>query len=312
MLNRRLVRIKVFQGLFANFNQENVNVPSIKNIVNKSIKNMENNMFAMLAFSVELAHYIDLNYDPRKIKFTTTDEDLKVHQLVAENKVINLIAENEKIKKYCDKPTLDWRQETDFLFLVYKKIQKEEVFQQLISGEITNETELEYVRFLYDFLFKISIDLELLMEEKSIVWYDEKIPILKSIGKVLDYYAESGEISLPPLSKDLTEVVTFAESFVDYFFQNKTTLVEDLKSFTPNWDEERLTKIDKILLLMAMEEFLYFPFIPVKVTLNEYIELAKMYSTPNSSKFINGTLDKILKVWQSEGKIIKKGRGLID
>lgn len=311
MLNRRLVRIKVFQGLFANFNQENVNVPSVIKAVNKSIKDLENNMLAMLAFSVELAHHINLHYDPRKIKFTTTENDLRVHQLVAENKVIEQLSENETLKKYCDKPTLDWRQETDFLFLIYKKIQHEETFQELIATEITYDKELEYVRFLYDFLFKISIDFELLMEEKSIVWYDEKIPLLKSIGKVLDHYADNKEVAIPPLSQDIREDIKFAESFVDHFFQNKITLANDLQSFTPNWDEERLTKIDRILLLMAMGEFLYFPFIPVKVTLNEYIELAKMYSTPKSSKFINGTLDKILKTWQTEGKIVKKGRGLI-
>lgn len=311
MLNRRLVRIKVFQGLFSNYNIENVNVPSIQKSIKKSILDLENHSLAMFSFAIELGHHIFLHQDPAKIKYAATEKDFRTYEVIAKNRVIKKLSENDLINKYVEKPTIDWRQETDFLFLIYKKIQEEEVFQEIISNEISEEQEIGYVRFLYEFLFKISVDFELLMEEKTIVWYDEKIPILKAVVKLLDNYTNTSEIKLPPLSLDIAEDLKFAEEFISNFFQNKEHLQEQLHGFTPKWDEDRLTKIDLILILMAMAEFKYFPFIPVKVTLNEYIELAKMYSTPKSSKFINGTLDSILKAWQSNGEIVKKGRGLI-
>jgi len=311
MLNRRLVRIKVFQGLFSNYNIENVNVPLIQKSIKKSILDLENHTLAMLAFAIELGQHIFLHQDPKKIKYAATEKDIRMYEVIAKNRVIEKLLENDAIRKYVEKPTIDWRKETDFVFLIYKKIQEEEVFQEIISGEITEEKELAYVRFLYEFLFKISVDFELLMEEKTIVWYDEKIPILKAVVKLLDNFAETNVIKLPPLSLDIAEDLKFAEEFITNFFQHKEHLQAQLHIFTPKWDEDRLTKIDLIFILMAMAEFKYFPFIPVKVTLNEYIELAKMYSTPKSSKFINGTLDSILKDWQLKGEIIKKGRGLI-
>lgn len=311
MLNRRLVRIKVFQGLFSNYNIENANVPLIQKSIKKSILDLENHTLAMLAFAIELGHHILLHRDPTKIKYAATEKDFRTYEVIAKNRVIKKILENDSIKKYVEKPTIDWRQETDFLILIYKKIQEEEVFQEIIRSEITEKQELGYVRFLYEFLFKISVDFELLMEEKTIVWYDEKIPILKAVVKLLDNFSDTSEIKLPPLSLDIAEDLKFAEEFITNFFQNKEHLQEQLHIFTPKWDEDRLTRIDLIFILMAMAEFKYFSFIPVKVTLNEYIELAKMYSTPKSSKFINGTLDSILKDWQSKGEIVKKGRGLI-
>ena len=102
-----------------------------------------------------------------------------------------------------------------------------------------------------------------------------------------------------------------AEDLVLKYFENKTELEKSISDYTPGWESERITKIDYMLMMMALLEFKFMPMIPVKVTLNEYIEIAKMYSTPKSSKFLNGTLDKILKDWKSQDLIHKKGRGLI-
>jgi N utilization substance protein B len=93
--------------------------------------------------------------------------------------------------------------------------------------------------------------------------------------------------------------------------EHKSELFETINTNTPGWDSDRITRIDFVLMSMALCEFKHLPFVPVKVTINEYIEIAKMYSTPLSSKFINGTLDKILKEWQQGGLINKSGRGLI-
>jgi N utilization substance protein B len=149
------------------------------------------------------------------------------------------------------------------------------------------------------------------MEEKNIYWYDEKIPILKSLEKIFDEYVQNNKIIFPKLYKNEKEDLKMVDDLISSYLENKKEIENSLAKYTPEWDNDRITKIDYTLMLMALTEFRYMPHIPVKVSLNEYIEVAKMYSTPKSSKFINGTLDKILHDWNKQNLIHKKGRGLI-
>jgi len=116
---------------------------------------------------------------------------------------------------------------------------------------------------------------------------------------------------LPKLFKNEKEDLRMVDDLISSYLENKKEIENSLAKYTPEWDNDRITKIDYTLMLMALTEFRYMPHIPVKVSLNEYIEVAKMYSTPKSSKFINGTLDKILHDWNKQNLIHKKGRGLI-
>jgi N utilization substance protein B len=149
------------------------------------------------------------------------------------------------------------------------------------------------------------------MEEKNIYWYDEKIPILKSIERLCDDYEKKEKIILPNLFKNEKEDLKMVDDLVSSFLDNKSEIEQLLSEYTPDWDNDRMNKIDYTLILMALTEFRFMPLIPVKVSLNEYIEIAKMYSTTKSSKFINGTLDKILHDWKKQNLINKKGRGLV-
>ncbi len=149
------------------------------------------------------------------------------------------------------------------------------------------------------------------MEDKNIYWYDEKIPILKSLERIFVDYQDTQLVKIPALFKNETEDLSMAEELIIKYFEHRSELEENINEYTPGWDSDRITKIDFVLMMMALLEFKYMPMIPVKVTLNEYIEIAKMYSTPKSSKFLNGTLDKILNEWNIQDLIHKKGRGLI-
>ena len=127
----------------------------------------------------------------------------------------------------------------------------------------------------------------------------------------MDHFDEAKEVRIPALFKNEREDLQMADELVEVYFAHKIEIDESISKYTPGWDSERITKIDYMLITMALLEFKYMPMIPVKVTLNEYIEIAKMYSTPKSSKFLNGTLDRILKDWTEQNIIQKKGRGLI-
>jgi N utilization substance protein B len=118
-------------------------------------------------------------------------------------------------------------------------------------------------------------------------------------------------LSIPELTQNISDDISFVEELISNYYINKELIAAAINDNTPKWDEDRLTQTDFVLLAMGLTEFRFCAFVPVKVTMNEYIEIAKMYSTPKSAKFINGTLDKILKIWQSDQLIQKKGRGLI-
>ena len=311
MLNRRLIRIKTFQALFGEFGLEDSKPSTIINNVKQSMRGMGNNLLAVLSFGPELSHFISSEHYPSEFKYKPSEEDLMSFALITENPFIKDLANNVEMDTYLSRPSFDWQQEKETLFLIYKQIKTSEAYKQALESALTTENFLEFTKFVYKYLLLDSVEFEQLMEDKNIFWYDEKIPILKSLEKVLSDYQSDNEIKIPSLFRNETEDLQMAEDLVEKYFENKSSLEESINQYTPGWDSERITKIDYLLMTMALLEFKHMPMIPVKVTLNEYIEIAKMYSTPKSSKFLNGTLDKILNEWKEQNLIHKKGRGLI-
>ena len=311
MINRRLIRIKAFQALFGEYGQEQSRPSVVVNQVQKSIHGLGTNFLAVLSFGPEFCHFISSEHNPSEFKFQPKDDDIKSFQLFTENVFFKALEADKKISAYRARPTLDWQQEKDIMFLIYKELKKTTEYEEAISSDLTITAQTDFALFIYKFLMLHSVEFEQLMEDKNIVWYDEKIPILKSVEGLMTEYEKSGNISLPNLFKNEEEDLQLSEDLILKYFEFRTELETELQEFTPGWDSERMTKIDHLLMIMALLEFKYMPMIPVKVTLNEYIEIAKMYSTPKSSKFVNGTLDKILKDWNAKDLIKKKGRGLI-
>jgi transcription antitermination protein NusB len=311
MINRRLIRIKAFQALFGEYGQEHSRPSVVVNQVQKSIHGLGTNFLAVLCFGPEFNHFISSEHNPTEFKFKPKDEDLKSFQLFTENIFFNDLETDKKISNYRARPTFDWQQEKDIMFLIFKELKKTPEYKEVMASDLSPKTQTDFALFIYKYLLLHSVEFEQLMEDKNIVWYDEKIPILKSIEGVLAEYEKSQTIVLPELFKNETEDLQMSEDLILKYFEHRTELEASLEAFTPGWDSERITKIDHLLMIMALLEFKYMPMIPVKVSLNEYIEIAKMYSTPKSSKFVNGTLDKILKDWNSKELIKKKGRGLI-
>lgn len=311
MLNRRLIRIKTFQALFGEFGQENTNPSVVAKNVKKSMHGMGNNLLAVLNFLPAVGHYIETEHNPSDFKYTTSEVDLKNFDLITKNTFVDKLLQSDEMDTYAQRPTIDWHVDKDTLFSIYKNIKETDFYSLAITLPLSDNTYLEFSRAFYKYLLLDSVEFEELIEDKNIYWYDEKIPILKSIEKIMDTYEEKKEVQIPKLFKNKNEDLQMADDLVEIYFAHKNEIDESISKYTPGWDSERITKIDYMLITMALLEFKYMPMIPVKVTMNEYIEIAKMYSTPKSSKFINGTLDKILKDWTEQKIIQKKGRGLI-
>jgi hypothetical protein len=188
MINRRLIRIKIFQSLFTELDNDETLTTQIQKSVKKSILDMEQNLLAVLSFGPELAHFISTDHNPNDYKYKTSDEDTKAFKIFTENSFFKNLADNVTVSNYLSKPKLSWSQEKETLFIIYKEIKKTEEFQELLKSDLTASDFFIFSRFIFKYLIFNSVEFEQLMEEKNIYWYDEKIPILKSIERLCDDY----------------------------------------------------------------------------------------------------------------------------
>mgnify|MGYP003625360921 FL=1 len=247
-----------------------------------------------------------------KNKILATQEDLKPNTKFLENKVINAIAESISVESYIEMNNLNnWELDTEYVKIILEELLKSDVYAKYIN---TAESSFKLDRaFVVDFFKEIIAPNEKLAEyyeDKMISWVDD-IPFVNTwVVKSLSKFKEVGIFVVGSLYKDKDD-----EDFVSALFKKtvlkQQTYEQDIAEKTPNWETDRIADVDMILIKMAITEFINFPSIPTRVTINEYIEISKDYSTEKSSYFINGVLDKISKEFISNKRIVKIGRGLL-
>ena len=246
-----------------------------------------------------------------KKKILPTKEDLQPNTKFIDNKLITILAESISLESYLEVNTLtNWEQDIEYVRIILDELQKSELYKKY-ADTVENSFKIDKA-FVIDFFKEIIAPNEKLAEyyeDKMISWLDD-IPfvntwVTRSLSK-----QKNTSFNLGVLYKDDDD-----EQFVSSLFR-KTVLKEksyeqDIADKTPNWETDRIADIDMILIKMAMTEFINFSSIPIRVTINEYIEISKDYSTTKSSYFINGVLDKISKEFTKEKRIVKIGRGLL-
>lgn len=247
-----------------------------------------------------------------KKKILATEQDLKPNTKFIDNKLINAIAESVSVEGYVELNGLNhWEENDEYVKIIFEELQNSDLYKKYLA--ISDSSYKQDKAFVIDFFKQIIAPNEKLAEyyeDKMISWVDD-IPFVNTwVLKTLNKQKENGLFVLGKLYKDKDD-----EAFVSDLF-NKTVLKhkeyeKDIEEKTPNWESDRIADIDMILIKMAMTEFINFPSIPTRVTINEFIEISKDYSTEKSSYFINGVLDKISKEFISNKRIVKIGRGLL-
>jgi|TARA_R110002096_G_scaffold415664_1_gene617645 N utilization substance protein B len=247
-----------------------------------------------------------------KKKILATKEDLKPNTKFIDNKLINLIAESISIESYIEINNLNnWELDSEYVKIILDELQKSDLYKKYLDT-VEDSYKVDQA-FVIDFFKEIIAPNEKLAdyyEDKMISWVDD-IPFVNTwIVRSLSKQKASNNFIIGVLYKDADD-----EAFVSKLFR-KTVLKQqnyeqDIADKTPNWEADRIADIDMILIKMAITEFIEFPSIPTRVTINEYIEIAKDYSTVKSSYFINGVLDKISKELTKDKRIVKIGRGLL-
>lgn len=316
MISRRYLRIKTFQAIYAYFQSDDKNERKCENELFLSLERMHDLYLILLTVGQELIHQSKLRMEEAKKKRLPSDEDLNPNTKFIDNAVFALLAENNSLNEQVKSKKLTWQADQELMLKFFNFVRTHSIYQEYMS---TRETSFEEdQKFVVDLYKKIIPEFDLLiseLEDKSIFWgYDEMDFILSMVLKTIKKFEEKSDASalLLNLYRDEEEDVKFVKDLFRKTIANDDENTELIGEKTKNWDVERIAMVDVMLMKLALTELLYFKSIPVKVTLNEYIELSKWYSTPKSKVFVNGVLDKLVAELKTNGKLKKMGKGLVE
>ena len=312
MINRRHIRVKVMQSVYAMQQSKNDDLLKEEKFLKHSILKMFDLYVLNIQLLVKVQDLAAKKIELSKKKILATAEDLKPNTKFVNNSIINAIRESVSLESYLHVNKLEnWDLDDEYVKIIFEELQKSDLYQKYLDT-VENSFKVDKA-FVIDFFKEIIAPNEKLAEyyeDKMISWIDD-IPFVNTwVVKSLSKQKPNKPFLLGSLYKDKDD-----EDFVSDLFKktmlHQHTFEEDIAEKTPNWEKERIAEIDMILIKMAITEFLHFASIPVRVTINEYIEVAKDYSTQKSGYFINGVLDKLSKDYLSLKKIKKIGRGLL-
>ncbi len=313
MISRRIIRTKVLQVLYAYYTSEDKSLNNAEKELFFCIRKTYDLYHFLLVLVIEIADYAEQRIEIKKNKHQPTYEDLNPNTKFISNQIIQLLRENRQLHAYISQQKLSWVNHPELIKELYLFLTESDFYNEYMADK--NRSFLDDRKFIDKLLNNIILlaeDLDEVLEEMSIYWNDDIEFTVSMISKTLKkFHPHSGsDQNLMPMFKDQDDR-DFARDLLRKSIINHDELLELIKEHSKNWDLDRIAFMDILIMQLAATEFIYFPSIPTKVTLNEYIELSKFYSTEKSRNFINGILDKALKDLKKSGKINKTGRGLI-
>jgi len=319
MLYRRHLRIKVLQALYSWYSGSSDVLPSGEKQLFQSIDKLYELFIYQLSFLLEVQDFALLRMGQNKKKYFPTDEDLHPSQKFVENKALKLLKENNDFQKIVEKLKINWKPEENMILMFYKLLRDADFYKKYMADTYTSlEDDKKFLIKVVDRLMQSFDLLQSFYDEKN-VYYSEGydlcgVLLVKFIDSISAKFTAGTR--MPGIYSTDGQKVNDDKLFVQKLYRkvilNNEELSGIIREKSKSWDYERIPVLDVILLKMAIVELKEMPTIPIKVTLNEYIELAKYFSTPKSKTFINGVLDKLIVEFKASNVINKTGRGLIE
>lgn len=313
MLNRRTLRIKVLQTIYGYELQQDQPVQKSKSLLNLLITNYYKAYLLSLQFVVKLCLY-NITYRERmaeKLVKSKVSEDYPL--TLANNPIVVSISEDFAYQAAIEEAKQQYEVNNEDLKLLYNDLNKRDRYKTYFNdNDLDFQKHQKIIIYIFNKILLKSDLFKVHFEDQFINWYDIREIVYKSINDKIRACTETVHgfsAFYQPLGN---ERKFFAQSLLIKTINNKKDNLKLIEPYLKNWDIDRVTAIDIIILRMAIIEFCEFGEIPPKVTINEYIELSKLYSTPKSKDFINGVLDKLMRNLKADGKIKKTGRGLLD
>ena len=318
MLNRRILRIKAFKVLYANILAGNSSLAQAETQLDHSCEATRDLYLYMLSVVPALTQIAKDRLEAAKTKLRPTEEDLNPNTKFADNALAKLIAEDVDLNKLLAKKKYSWGQYDLILKKVMTSVASKEYFQKYMESDMVSLAEdCKLFTKIFEEEFVDLEELEMMLEEKSLYWNDDLAYALTWCCRSFKDFAAGKSWSMLPLyQSDMLEGpdVESDNRFVHKLLQSSYAAYEKYAAMVADsvtgWERERLFSTDVVLIAMGLAEAVTFPEIPVKVTLNEYVEIAKFYGTPKSRAFVNGLLDRLIQKLTEDGTIVKKGKGL--
>ncbi len=311
MLSRRHLRIRVMQALYAWHQSEKDGARAERELFNGT-EQMYRLYLQLLLFIEELGHQEELYFADLPAS-ALTGQRKEVAQHLSENSFIKWLKENKDFQKLLVNNKVSWQQDIEVVQKAFFELRKMPFYLNYINASKNNsDTEIAFTKSLIGELISKKEFVRHVIEEKNIYWAEGLEVICAMVIRTIESAAHPKGLTLSGLYKDEEEDLLFMKDLLQKTIRDDEYFTEMIAARTESWDTERIALVDIILMKMALCEILNFSNIPVKVSINEYIDISKDYSTPNSKGFINGVIDNIAISLRAEGKIVKTGRGLVD
>ena len=307
MINRVLIRLKVIQVIYAYYKNPGKSIKTAEDEVFFSLSKAYDLYKFLLLLIVAVTHYAEdrINFNMKKVR--PTEEDLNPNLKFVNNRLMRQLESNETLLKFAEQSKVDWVNYSDFLRRLLDTIIESDIYKEYMVGETSSyEEDKELWRKLYKAFIFDNEELDALLEDISLYWNDDKAIVDTFVVKTIKRFKEENgaEQELLPEYKD-DEDIEYAHKLFRASIQNAEEYRRLMNDNSKNWDMNRLAFMDVIIMQTAIAEVLTFPQIPVNVSINEYVEIAKYYSTPKSGAFINGLLDSIIKNLKKDNRISK-------
>jgi N utilization substance protein B len=307
MINRVLLRIKIIQILYSYFKNDTRSLTDAEKELFLSIEKAYELYFFLFLLVEEITLYATDHIERRRRKLTASAEDKNPSTKFIDNKFAVQLSSNKQLKVYIEKSQLSWREHKELIKRLYQDIVESDLYASYMQNpERSYKEDKDLWRMIFKKIFSESEDLGRELEEISIYWNDDAETVVSFIIKTIKQFDEiKGEDQpLLPMFRD-EEDREYVKELLKNVIYHESEYKQLITEYSKNWEVDRLAFMDTIILIAALAEIHTFPTIPVNVTMNEYIEIAKYYSTSKSSVFINGILDSIIDKLRKDNKIIK-------
>ena len=302
MLNRRILRIKAFKAIYSYAENPGMTLKETEALLDHSIESTRDLYLFMLSIVAPLTGEARSRIEAGRSKFNPTEDELHPNLKFVENKIAPLLMQDPDFTKLISKKKMFWDQYDVLLRHLYETVRKRKYFQEYLdSGESSLEEDARLWVKIFEREFEDNDELEEILEDLSIYWNDDLAYALSWCCRSLRSIGEGNPWNLPPLyqsdlegNEDKESDKAFVVNLLRKAYVNLDKYTQEVSERTPKWDKERICITDLCLIACGLAEKDAFPNIPTKVTINEYVEISKYYSTPESRSFVNGLLDKMI------------------
>ena len=307
MINRELIRIKVVQVLYSYLQKGTHNPDVAEKELLLSLDKAYDLYNYMLLLMVEVSRISVRMLEMRQNRSKKLNDGIQWSHKFADNRFILQLESNKQLREYCDEQALSWADQEDFVRSLYNKVEESEYYKEYMASETSSyEEDREIWRLIYRHLICNNDELSDLLEDINVYWNDDKTIVDTFVLKTINRFTAESTPAQPLMPEYKSDADRdFATKLLYRALMGQEYFYGLISSTTRKWELGRIALMDRIILQLGLAEITTYPSIPLSVSINEYVEIAKMYSTPKSAKYINATLDTISKKLIDEGKLVK-------